>query len=816
MLFQMATGSGKTLVMAALMLYLYHKGFRKFLFFVNSTTILEKTKDNFLLPSSNKYLFAQNIEIDGRRIHIKVVNTLEEADNENINIIFTTIQGLHTTLHAQRENAPTFEDFSHHDVVLLADEAHHNNTQSKQRELELEASWENTVEQIFKGNANNYLIELTATANLEHPSIQQKYAQKHLFNYALKEFRIDGYSKNIRVVDTTLDKKWRILLSLIISEYRRFVAGERHLQIKPIILFKSETIKKSTEHHAIFKTIIEEINMEDFDQMEHILHTQKQNNFLEHIARFILEEKTFLLNNFKRVFHESRCINVNDDTEKSVQQKLLNSLEDAENNVRVIFAVNKLNEGWDVLNLFDIVKLFSVKNPKTTSVSEVQLIGRGARYYPFLVDDQLPLDKTDDNAKYIRKYDDEVEIYKSLQVLEQLHYHTLHEVDFITELNKQLEQIGLTDGAMKEVKISLLPFFVESNFYRTGYVYMNKKEKRVRKFSTSSKRTENYIFDEDMIDIISDIQENIIYHLSQHIEEHDIEAGLAQNDFKEHRTIFLRDKEIDARLFYKAMSSDTFFQMDTINTYVNHNMNSVLEFKEVCKNCSITFQSHTKIQEIPSLDMYKALCELLQRIKQTLDIHIERFGGTRTFYPKPVKEVFKNVKYNVPKDQSRNSIVKDASDITYFAQDSFYGDSSYEKELLQELSQYFTDYAFRGNYQDVYLLRNYRQVKIFNFEDGRGFEPDFLLFFRKYKKAMVYQLFIESKGEHLAEHDRWKEEFLTTLCQLDSPDIIRHDAPNKYKIIGIPFYSANNNVSQEGAHSLTAFMNKVAKLQDEV
>jgi type III restriction enzyme len=32
----MATGSGKTLVMAGLMLYLYEKGYRNFLFFVNS------------------------------------------------------------------------------------------------------------------------------------------------------------------------------------------------------------------------------------------------------------------------------------------------------------------------------------------------------------------------------------------------------------------------------------------------------------------------------------------------------------------------------------------------------------------------------------------------------------------------------------------------------------------------------------------------------------------------------------------------------------------------------------------------------------
>ena len=64
-LFHMATGSGKTLIMAGLMLYLYKKGYRNFLFFVNLSTIVKKTEDNFLNATSNKYLFSDEILIDG-------------------------------------------------------------------------------------------------------------------------------------------------------------------------------------------------------------------------------------------------------------------------------------------------------------------------------------------------------------------------------------------------------------------------------------------------------------------------------------------------------------------------------------------------------------------------------------------------------------------------------------------------------------------------------------------------------------------------------------------------------------------------------
>ena len=66
LLFHMATGSGKTLIMAATMLYLYEQGYRNFLFFVDTNNIVEKTKDNFLNCASSKYLFAPQIVINGK------------------------------------------------------------------------------------------------------------------------------------------------------------------------------------------------------------------------------------------------------------------------------------------------------------------------------------------------------------------------------------------------------------------------------------------------------------------------------------------------------------------------------------------------------------------------------------------------------------------------------------------------------------------------------------------------------------------------------------------------------------------------------
>lgn len=131
LLYNMATGSGKTLVMAGLMLYLYEKGYRNFLFFVHSNNIIKKTKDNFLNPQSSKYLFNDKIVVNGLEVYIKETDTFESADDKNINIKFTTIQQLHLDLNNTKENSVTYEDFENKKIVLIADEAHHLNSATK-------------------------------------------------------------------------------------------------------------------------------------------------------------------------------------------------------------------------------------------------------------------------------------------------------------------------------------------------------------------------------------------------------------------------------------------------------------------------------------------------------------------------------------------------------------------------------------------------------------------------------------------------------------------------------------------------------------
>ncbi|HNH28796.1 MAG TPA: DEAD/DEAH box helicase family protein, partial [bacterium] len=165
LLYNMATGSGKTLIMAGLMLHLYQKSYRNFLFFVNSNNIIQKTKDNFLNPQALKYLFNDKIVIDGKEVLIKEIDNFEEADNQNINLKFTTIQQLHIDLNNARENSVTYEDFKDKRLVLIADEAHHLVAGTKSGNML--GSWEDTVKKIHDSNFENILLEFTATIDTE-------------------------------------------------------------------------------------------------------------------------------------------------------------------------------------------------------------------------------------------------------------------------------------------------------------------------------------------------------------------------------------------------------------------------------------------------------------------------------------------------------------------------------------------------------------------------------------------------------------------------------------------------------------------------
>ena len=772
LLYNMATGSGKTLVMAGLMLYLYEKGTRNFLFFVNSNNIINKTKDNFLNSQASKYLFGEKIVFDGKEVLIKEVGNFEEADEQNINIKFTTIQQLHLDLNNTKENSVTYEDFEDRKIVLIADEAHHISAGTKQGNLF--GSWEGTVMEILKQNFDNILLEFTATLDYKSKEITKKYQNKVIYKYDLAQFRIDKYSKEISLIRSLYDEKERIIQALILNLYRQELATSNGINLKPVILFKAKkTIKESEENKIKFHTLIDDFSTKMVDDI------QKTSTvaIVQQAFKFFASRNLTPTEIVKRIqsnFKEENCLSANNDKEAELNQIRLNTLEDKNNPIRAVFAVQKLNEGWDVLNLFDIVRLYEGQNTGgsntkigKTTLSEAQLIGRGARYFPFTAEQG--------QDQYKRKYDDDIS--NDLKVLEVLYYHTKEDNRYISELKKALVLSGIYEDEDNIVtkQLSLKLEFKKTDFYKTGKVLYNKKIERsynkVKSFADLGVKKCNIAF------TLSSGAGQVSNVFNQEEKENNIEKIEATD-------IVLC--EIPKHIIRYALSQNPFFYFDNLERYFPNvaSLSDFIESKDYLGGLEITFNgSKSRLSKITNFDYLLAIQRLIQTIEAEIKSNLTKYEGSE-YIDKYINQVFKNKEIKVSKDSERAKGQEDViADKDWYVYNANYGTSE-EKAFVKMFARHFEH--LQETLKNIYLIRNERAFKIID-KLGRAFEPDFVLFCKQKKgENLTYQVFIEPKGKHLKEHDKWKEDFLKKIRK--DKKIVKISS-DKYLITGVPFYN---------------------------
>ena len=82
---------------------------------------------------------------------------------------------------------------------------------------------------------------------------------KIIYNYPLERFRASGYTKDFQNFATDTNLRGRTLIALILSEYRRYLFADLKLNIKPVIMLKSQKIKESEAFHDEFFKKLKEL-----------------------------------------------------------------------------------------------------------------------------------------------------------------------------------------------------------------------------------------------------------------------------------------------------------------------------------------------------------------------------------------------------------------------------------------------------------------------------------------------------------------------------------------------------------------------------
>ena len=809
LMFNMATGSGKTLIMAANLLYFYQNGYRNFIFFTRLGNIIQKTKANFLDPNSKKYLFADKITLGGQEIKIKEVDNFEGVNDDDINIVFSSTALLHSRFNFARENVLTYEDFADKKIVLIADEAHNlsaeTNGKISKTEEEDRRNWENTVVRILNANSqkDNVLLEFTATARLEqeYPEILEKYKDKAIYRYDLKEYRLDGFSKDVRTLQINAPIMERALSAVIISQYRRKVAEKYKIALKPVVMFKANRVSIpkegiSKEHNpqivvsSIFKEsfhkLISELGENQLKQQTTIKDATLQKAF-----QFFKEQKISLADlvaEIKNDFAPEKCLTVDDDKDLKQKQILLNSLEDQNNEIRAIFATEKLNEGWDVLNLFDIVRLYNSRDaanniPGRTTVQEAQLIGRGARYYPFTLGEFTDA--------YRRKFDTNTQ--NELRILEQLYYHSVTNPRYIQELESVLVREGIIPSRTVQKEIKIKNEFKNSDFWKNGFLFLNSRKENLGKdvFGLKDAKAE---FDHNA-------EINIFKLPTREAIEKDlfvVGAGAGVKAKIEIREYKITD--FGTHIVRTALAKIPAGRFDELKKIFG-NIESAKDFisnEKYLGGIKIKVKGTTEqVENLLQIEKLNIVGFVIDKVLEDAGKEKKEYYGTKEFKAHLIQKIFENDKVlQLDSESPRAQNMRDFDFGTrdWFAQNEIWGTSE-EESFLRFIDEAIT--KLKKKYQDIALLRNEQFFKIYSFDNGEPFYPDFVLFLteKKTKTEVMYQVFIEPKGDQFLDaqntfeqsKEGWKQKL---LVEIEKKHVVDLKFENKeFRLIGLPFFN---------------------------
>lgn len=399
---EMATGSGKTLLMGAAILYLWHKGHRDFLILTPNTILFDKTIENFT-PRAIKSIFGDGWNltynmVTGTSYRDKTCNYYRNRDisfyifnmqkfydkgSSGGKIAEDTMKGV-PYVRRPIEDSLWKDDSGKHTIsfieflrerrpVIISDEAHHYQ-QSKTKEA---------IHELLP----SIVIEFTATS-IERGGVNDM-GQDNLYKYSIQRYISEGYGKRIfalgcgkseeKIVDNVTDSdKQKLVWGMLVHLLKRGSLKAVNAPMKKaMILIKARTIQHADNVDKYLKNWSDNVTTEVEDVLEQL--NREQTDIVKLLRKHLPHQKKDISKLIKQLDNVAKSVFTIHSENKDEEEVWTDYKTLDDNNSEIVNQVKVFTEGIDYDNFYTIIVLGdTVEN---VGLAAAQLIGRGLRLY---------------------------------------------------------------------------------------------------------------------------------------------------------------------------------------------------------------------------------------------------------------------------------------------------------------------------------------------------------------------------------------------------------------------------------------------------
>ena len=365
----MATGTGKSYVIFAVAYLSIVMGYvKRVLILGPSSTVIEQGLNKKIKELVNKPELVSKLPTKYKGIPVSIVNQNQVVEDntimiENINAIYN-----------KEKNAIGDTLFNQTDEVLvLGDEIHHAYTHLKFFNNRLQYDFDE--DKVGTGEARDerlWMKFLRAEPKIKRhigftgtPYNQDEYFADVIYNYSIKDATEDKYIKKINAIikteagdegELTSYQRFEMILQNHFKNKEKYAYKNGHARVKPITIFICRTQKSAQAKTEEFINFLAEYEQKN----------SRRDLSLSEYQGEAREKVICVISNPGSESYQEELEKIEELNPRKVGGK-----------VEFIFAVNKLSEGWDVENVFQIVPMEERAFNSKLLISQV--LGRGLR-----------------------------------------------------------------------------------------------------------------------------------------------------------------------------------------------------------------------------------------------------------------------------------------------------------------------------------------------------------------------------------------------------------------------------------------------------